>query len=282
MTGNCKTPLRVGRVLNRAFCRSYADAALPEGIMPSGLLTPPTLRALLAENSRATHSFQSLVPRLSRRRSTTLAHDDSHRARAHRHRSAVHDARRLRLCCGLAAPLGRVWTSTIAPASPRLLALGSLPRWVAPAIYDLPGLCPLTRPSSWTSDLWEPWFWRTSSPAASCRQRLDAGSRAPLRVFGGGGLRPPCETSRLGAPLRLPAHLFGAPRPSADPARAGCARRGSVLNALAPLHSAPHLALLAKAAVDWWLPVKERRCRYRYVLTNDFLDTQPIGCNSWR
>lgn len=143
-----------------------------------------------------------------------------------------------------------------APASPRLLALGSLPRWAAPAIYDLPGLCPLTRPSSWTSDLWEPWCWRTSSPVASCRQRFDAGSRAPLRDTGGGGLRPPYETSRLGTPFRLPANLFGAPQPTADPARAGCARRGSVLNALAPHHpSRPSL----RSQKQLWLVAPHRR-----------------------
>ena len=213
-------PLRLGRVLNRAICHSFADVALPEGIhLPVCKLhhrCALRLPKILVHRHRINSSCRGHHEGETRHRRTMNFNVRESATTARCSRRKTPWALLLPGCPPRGCP-----DFNPAPASPRLLALGSLPRWAAPAIYDLPGLCPLTRPSSWTSDLWEPWCWRTSSPVASCRQRFDAGSRAPLRDTGGGGLRPPYETSRLGTPFRLPANLIGAPQPTADPARAG-------------------------------------------------------------
>jgi hypothetical protein len=94
-------------------------------------------------------------------------------------------------------------------------------------------LCLLPHPSGWKPDLERLLPLRVLSFAASCRQRFEAGSRAPLRDFGGVGSPPVRDRQPWGwldfgddRCADLPVHRFGAPQPLANAAGATCGLRG--------------------------------------------------------
>lgn len=145
--------------------------------------------------ARACRSYPLLVRSNSRVSSTIDAHDDTHRVPARHHRCAAPDARRLLALLLAGCPSRDVPGSGYRPAS-------HASRRSAPCLAgrrrctSSSGLCLLPQPSGWTPDLERLLPLRVLSFAASCRQRFEAGSRAPLRDFGA-----PCATASLGAGL---------------------------------------------------------------------------------